>query len=91
MGGRTICRSCGAPIQWIKTTAGKNMPCNINPVHYKLSDDGTDKVVTKDGAVITCKIVNYQGNADGYGYTPHWSTCNAPDSFRNKGGRKNGT
>ena len=90
MGGTTKCRSCGASIRWIRTTAGKLMPCDTNPVHYKISTDGTDKVVTKDGEVIRCTIVSYQGNADGYGYTPHWSTCNAPESFRNKGGHKNG-
>ena len=77
------CRSCGAPIFFIRTTAGKSMPCNIIAVHYKANDKGKDKVVTKEGAVISCEIIGI-GNADGFGYVPHWSTCNAPDKFRKR-------
>lgn len=82
---KSTCKSCGAPLIWIKTLAGKYMPCDIIAVHYKARGIGKDKVVTPEGAVVSCDIVGI-GDADGYGYVPHWSTCNAPDSFRNKGG-----
>ena len=28
------CKSCGAPIAWVKTTAGKNMPVDTSAEHY---------------------------------------------------------
>lgn len=31
-GGRGKCRSCGAPIIWFKTSAGKNIPVNAETV-----------------------------------------------------------
>ena len=85
----STCRSCGAPIYWIRTTAGKNMPCNIIPVHIKTGDKGKDKVVTKEGVVISCDIVG-SGYADGYGYVPHWTTCKDPDKFRKKEEKQHG-
>ena len=45
------------------------------------------KLVTPAGDVISCEAVDDPAEAQGWGYTPHWSTCNAPDSFR-KGARK---
>jgi len=34
---------------WIKTPAGKAMPCDPAPVYYKATPDGKDKVVTTRG------------------------------------------
>jgi hypothetical protein len=28
----TACRSCGAPVRWIRTPAGKNHPCDAKPL-----------------------------------------------------------
>ena len=83
----TTCRSCAARIVFIKTRAGKSMPCDPAPVRYRLNPESSTKVVTMAGDVVSCEIVTDQGEADGTGYTPHWSTCNAPDKFRKKGGR----
>ena len=66
----STCKSCGKPIQWIRTRSG-----------------GNTKLVTPAGDVISCEAVDDPAEAQGWGYTPHWSTCNAPDSFR-KGARK---
>ena len=82
---KSTCRGCGAPIIWIKTTAGASMPCNITAVHYKANGEGKDRVVTPEGAVISCDIIGIE-NADGYGYTPHWSNCYNADKFRKKKG-----
>lgn len=30
---KATCRGCGAPIVWIKTPAGKAMPCDPAPVY----------------------------------------------------------
>lgn len=46
---RATCRGCGAPIVWIKTPAGKAMPCDPAPVYYKATPEGKDKVVTTRG------------------------------------------
>lgn len=83
----STCRGCGASIYWIKTRSGKSMPCNLVPVHYKNKGKGTDIVVTQEGEVIRCEIIG-TGNAEGFGYVPHWSTCNNPDRFR-KGAKTN--
>lgn len=78
------CRGCGASIVWIGMTSGKSMPCNADAVYYKMSADGTDKIVTPNGVVVTCNIVADPNIADGVGYVPHWSTCSSPDQFRKR-------
>ena len=54
---KATCRGCGAPIVWIKTPAGKAMPCDPAPVYYKATPNGKDKVVTNRGEVVSCEIV----------------------------------
>ena len=70
------CRSCGEQIIWIRTKAGKNMPCNTTLLNYKLDPKGKDNIVKDTGEVIRC---NAQGvdaaEADGYGYLSHFATC----------------
>ena len=39
----SICKGCGANIQWVKTAKGKIMPCNLAKV----------VIVTKDGKVVS--------------------------------------
>ena len=81
----TTCRSCGAPIVWIKTRAGKSMPCDAKPVNYRISPEGSTKLVTPAGDVVGCvEVVPYPADDTEMGYTPHWATCNAPDSFRKR-------
>lgn len=67
---KATCRGCGAPIVWIKTPAGKAMPCDPAPVYYKATPDGKDKVVTTRGEVVSCEIVP-GANATDAGYRPH--------------------
>lgn len=38
--------------------------------------------MTPAGDVISCEPVDNPAEATGWGYVPHWSTCNAPDKFR---------
>ena len=82
---KATCRGCGAPIVWIKTPAGKAMPCDPAPVYYKATPDGKDKVVTTRGEVVSCEIVP-GANATDAGYRPHWATCPHADRFK-RGGR----
>lgn len=76
------CKACGAQIIWIRSTAGRAIPCNFYPVYYKQSRYSNTKVVLRNGEVITAEIVRDYANAEGYGYIPHWSTCTNPDKFR---------
>ena len=83
---RATCR--GAPIVWIKTPAGKAMPCDPAPVYYKAAPGGKDKIVTTRGEVVSCKIVPGAEATDA-GYRPHWATCPQAGQFK-RGGKHNG-
>lgn len=66
---KATCRGCGAPIVWIKTPAGKAMPCDPAPVYYKAATGGKDKIVTTRGEVVSCEIVP-GGETTDAGYRP---------------------
>ena len=76
------CRGCGQPIIWIKTTAGKPMPCDPIPLPYWARDKAKEKVVTKAGEVISCDLSGEVGTNTGLGYVPHWATCPERDRFK---------
>lgn len=52
------CKGCGFQIVWVKTKAGKNMPCDPELV----------KVVTEDGDVVTGRVSHFATcpNADDF-------------------------
>jgi len=78
------CRSCGAEILWIRTTAGKQMPCNPIGVKYWAQPKAKGKVITPNGEVISCVFEGEEKNATGIGYAPHWSTCKSANQHRKK-------
>ena len=47
----SICRGCGASIDWITTTKGKSMPVDPEPV-FIIEGAGKDRFVTDEGEVI---------------------------------------
>ena len=61
------------------------MPCDADPVIYRYNAKGRTKLVTQNGCVIPCDIVQDPAEAEGLGYVPHWSTCDNPNKFRRKG------
>ena len=70
------CASCGQMIIWIKTQAGKNMPCNTEIVTYRKQKGGKEKIVTPNGEVYSGKIVDARTmDATGIGYISHFATC----------------
>ena len=84
--GLTIFPNDGStPIVWIKTPAGKAMPCDPAPVYYKAAPGGKDKIVTTRGEVVSCEIVPGAETTDA-GYRPHWATCPQAGQFK-RGGR----
>ena len=79
MAQMTKCRKCGAEIKFIKTPGGKWLPVDAKPVYYSLIGK-KDRVVTKDGRVIACTVVDTV--TDCMGYVPHWATCEFASEFR---------
>ena len=74
------CRSCGAPIIWVRMKSGKSMPCDPEPIYYR--PGGSVKLVSSGGEVVSCTPVDNPAESDLWGYMPHWSTCNNPNKFR---------
>ena len=78
------CKKCGAEILFIKTPAGKNMPCDPAAATYWKDSNGKGRVVTPNGEVVSCSFDGNPDEATGIGYIPHWGTCSRPDEFRRK-------
>lgn len=79
------CRGCGAPIVWIRTTGGKSMPCDAEPVLYREKAGAAGKIITPNGMVLSCELDVAPCEADGAGYVSHFATCPAAEKFRRKG------
>lgn len=69
------CKLCGAKISWIRTTAGKRMPCDPHPVPYRYQLGAVERIVTPNGEVLPCITDIASEEAEGIGYIPHWATC----------------
>ena len=80
------CSGCGAEIVWIKTAAGKTMPCDPMPKRYWQKDKASGKVVTVRGNVISCEFEGDPDTMSGLGYISHFSTCPKAGEFRRKKG-----
>lgn len=85
---RNKCRGCGESIVWIKTPAGKSMPCDSTPVTYWAKPKAAGKVVTPNGEVVSCEFEGDLHTATGIGYISHFSTC--PQATKFKRGKASG-
>lgn len=43
----SICKGCGASIDWIRTAAGRSMPVDPEPV-FVIENDGPDRFITDE-------------------------------------------
>lgn len=84
MDKQTKCRGCGAPIVFVKTTAGKQMPCNPGRVPFWIKKNGSGRVVTLSGEVLSCEFDGPRSTVSGFGFVSHFSTCPNAGSFRKK-------
>lgn len=81
----TPCRTCGAPILFIRTPRGKLLPVDAEPVLVvRRGGTQTETIVTEDGQVI--RGFRVDGHADPTvgryeGRRPHWVTCPHGDEF----------
>lgn len=87
----TRCKSCGAPIIWIRTTNGKSMPCDEEQTYYRYAIHGKGRIVTPSGQVLPCKYMPDEKGADGIGNVPHWVTCTDADLHRKQRSAKTET
>ena len=81
------CKSCNAEIIWIKTAAGRSMPCDAERVQFD-PDTGNETFITPGGNVVKGSLLKkgHSGrNGFLYGYVPHWATC--PNADRHRRGR----
>ena len=69
------CRTCGAEIVFIPTKTGKAMPCEAPQVMFRAKKGGKERIVTPDGEVLACEIVEDVSRATGVGHIPHWAAC----------------
>lgn len=83
------CRGCKAIIRWIKTPAGKAMPCDPDKLYEWVTDEprsGARKItlVSTEGQM----LIGYQasviipGARQIEGFTPHWATCVKARDFK---------
>lgn len=82
----SYCRGCGREIEWIRTTAGKNMPVDPELV-FVIESDRTDRFVTDDGAVIIGRRATCEEESRDLpvAFVPHWKTCPNAGEFRRNG------
>lgn len=71
----STCRSCGAPIAWAETIAGKRMPLDPEP-----RDDGNVRL-DKDGVAF---VGTDMLAADPPSYVSHFATCSHPQRHRKR-------
>lgn len=75
------CKSCGAPIIWIKSPAGQWLPLDEGLIPYKQNDAGHDSLVNDWGVVIRCDL-QFEGEPTGLARRSHFATCPYADKHR---------
>ena len=82
MGNQAFCRSCGAPIKWIKTPAGKYMPVDEQEVCIRIQKGGRFRFVLNNGTVVSGEYARPFSPGAFNAYTPHWGNCTKPEEHR---------
>ena len=78
----TPCRGCGKEIAFIKTTHGKAMPVDPEPVYF-IQGGGTNTYVMIDGSIQRGREPDETDTEKAWiGYRSHFATCQAADRFR---------
>lgn len=82
MAKTSICKGCGRLVRWIKTPAGKAMPCDPDPVLYWQAAGGASRIVTANGEVVSARLNGPLDRVTGRGYISHFATCTKAEAFR---------
>ena len=64
------CRECGKPLIFIRTRAGKNMPCEAEPVLYWPDADGPLLFYQRDGSYERGTLEGHPAVPQESGYVP---------------------
>lgn len=70
------CRSCNAPVNWVKTERGKSMPLDVNSY---AGGDPRGLFVVRDGIAVAVTPDAFPGEPL---YTSHFSTCPQAGQWR---------
>ena len=76
----SICKGCGAEIDWVRMKSGKAMPIDPEPVF--VAEGGNQVFITDEGDTITGTASEI--NTGTVVFVPHWATCPAYKSFKRK-------
>ena len=79
------CKGCDREIIWIMTRSGKAMPCDPELVPYWEAPKAKQKIVTRQGDLVSCETEPRSEKETGTGYIPHWSTCPVAGQFKRRG------
>lgn len=82
------CRECGKPLIFIRTRAGKNMPCEAEPVLYWPDDAGPLMFYQRDGSYERGTLQGHPAVPQGSGYVPHWGRCRKNEAIPPNGERR---
>ena len=81
------CRSCGAPIMWIRTTRGKPMPVDMEEERFYPDPQGEKLYIMEDGHPMKGTPAP-EGEEDlpcvAHGFTSHFATCPDAEKFRRR-------
>ena len=76
------CRECGRPIVWVRTRAGRSMPCDPGLRIYWAAEGAPGKILTPQGDLISCTLEGDERTGSGVGYLPHWGSCPGAETIR---------
>jgi hypothetical protein len=76
------CRSCGAPVRWVRTVNGKTMPLDPDP-----TPDGNIIAVVEPGGGRVAQVIGKDDLIDESvpRYKSHFATCPNADQHRKRG------
>lgn len=80
----TRCRSCGKPIVFMRTSAGRSMPCEPDLQFYWRNPEGSQTVINHAGELVRCELKGAMDESSGLGRVIHWGICDNPDRFRKR-------
>lgn len=77
----SICKDCGAEIDWVRTSEGRYIPVNPEP-EFVVEGDGAERFYDEELGVITGRLARPEEvrtaaqMADALvAFVPHWKTC----------------
>lgn len=81
----SVCRDCGAEIDWVRTEEGRYIPVDPEPV-FVIEGGGQDQFIEDEGGTITGRIARPEEERRDLpvAYVPHWRTCQNAAGFRRK-------